>query len=138
MREVQIFDQDRPGYLIPLARLLQAIERTDSEGLRGRWRLFPGAYAGYGEDLVALEESLDEHGTSFAGEALFPLLLGGTQYFYDARMAKADGSLELGIFDTTYLFLRGPDELVSQIARMFDHVEFVGSIESASEDTADV
>ena len=110
-----------------MAELLASIRKREPQYLLGSWVISKGAY-GYGEAVCAIEDNLaNSEAVEFDGEALFPLLEKGDEYFYSVRMSKNDGSIELGLFDSSYLSMKGPIEVLKSIAKDFQEVELAES-----------
>ena len=124
-KEVQIYDR-RPStesQLAPLGELLRHLQQLAPGTLTGRWRVLRGAYAGYGAMVTGIEEALaGEEYVELEGENLFPVLLSDEEYFYNVRIKKVSEDIELGVFDTTYLYMRGPSQLVQEVAALFKNV----------------
>jgi hypothetical protein len=127
-KEVQIYDR-RPGtesQLAPLGELLRHLQQLAPDTLTGRWRVLRGAYAGYGRTVTDIENALvDNEYVDLEAEDLFPILLSDEEYFYNVRIEKVCEDIELGVFDTTYLYLRGPSRLVQEAAKRFKDVVIV-------------
>lgn len=123
--ELRVHDtrEDMPGVLVPLAALLRQLEARLPGALSGRWRVEQGVY-GYGEHVMELEEVASAGPVVIEGASLFPVLLTDRECLHHGALAKLDGDrLELGVFDSTFLFVRCRRELATALAAQFRHTE---------------
>ncbi|MPZ97888.1 MAG: hypothetical protein GEU80_00900 [Dehalococcoidia bacterium] len=128
VRELRIRDRvSGTDRLVPLTALLKRIRTVDPSLFGGApWLVEQGAY-GRGEAVTAIEdalESADNFQTDL--EAVFRTLIAGDDEFYNVELRQVAGTISLGIFDSTFLFVRGPRSFVDEVARSFSEVEFVG------------
>lgn len=101
--------------------LLRRVEALRPGTLMGRWRVQPGA-RGYGEHVVALDEAVASGAHDVDGTGLFPVLLTDREYLEHGDLKKIDDEgMDLGVFDSAYLYFRGPRALGEQIAAGFEH-----------------
>ena len=110
MKELRIFDQRKNmKAIIGLNKLVEVINNLDSSILNGAWTVYQGAN-GYGEYVCWLEDLLeDKECIEIEAIALFNILLEGKQYFYHLQMKKKENNIEIGVFDSTYLYFKCND-----------------------------
>jgi hypothetical protein len=119
--ELRIFDRRADGsrLLVPLSDFLRIIEGLRDSGFSGQWKVLPGSH-GYGEYLCNIEDQIQQKGyVVVRGEDLFPILMDGFQYFYTGRIQSCEEDLELGIEDSTYLYLKGDPDLLRVVASRY-------------------
>lgn len=125
MRELKIFDKVKEGnYIVSLGKLVMHIERLLPSFADGMWEINNGAY-GYGELVCSIEEELKSSNKYLIeGKNIFPKIKSEEEYFYNVRMKKVDSDFEIGIFDSTYLFIRcSNDKLIQQIGELYFEVD---------------
>jgi hypothetical protein len=122
MAELRIFD-DRPGkprVRIHPSLLFRALLAVRPDLTDVPWTV--EASWGTGPNVADLEDSIGtDHAHVVLGELLPKLEM--ADEFYDARFVQGD--LAVGIFDSTWLFLRGPRELLDAVAARFERAEIV-------------
>mgnify|MGYP001487293571 CR=1 FL=1 len=129
--ELRIHDKI-DGRVVPMGPLLVSIGRLRPKLLTGTWTIAKGAY-GYGEKICSIEDSLTNTDTlEIEGEHLFPILEAGDEYFYSVSMSKKDSNLELGLFDSSYLLVKGPWELLNRLAKDYHDTELLNNADRAS------
>lgn len=129
MKELRIFDKEKDfDYIIGLCELIKVIEEFDRNILSGPWIIKKGAY-GYGETICSIEDEL-KNNDQFIVESsvIFPLLKLNEEYFYHVCMEKQNYDLEIGVFDSTYLFIRNNcTELLNYIKNKYKKVQLYDS-----------
>jgi hypothetical protein len=107
MHELRIYDKvDNENYIINLGELIKNIEKIESNFL---------------EDELSSGKQYQ-----IEGSHIFPIIKSKEQYFYHVTMKKIDSDIELGVFDSTYLFLRSSnDEFLKQIKGFFNDGQVV-------------
>ncbi len=127
MMELKIFDKvEGEGYIVGLGELIKRVELFDSNLLDGKWEIIKGAY-GYGELICSIEDELKK-GRQYIidGKNIFSVLKSEKEYFYHACMKKIDSEVEIGIFDSTNLFIRSnSEELLNQVKNYFKDAKIV-------------
>lgn len=127
MKELRIFDKEKGfDYILSLSELIKAIEEFDRNILNGLWVIKKGAY-GYGEIICAIEDKLKSNEQIIVESSMiFPLLKSNEEYFYHVCMKKQNYDLEIGVFDSTYLFIRNNcTELLNYIKNKYKEVQFL-------------
>jgi hypothetical protein len=127
MKELKIFDKRKNiKAIIGLNKLLEVINNINADILCGKWKIYKGS-SGYGEDICKLEDSLED--TEFVeveGNVFFKILLKGEQYFYHLEMEKSLGNIGIGIFDSTFLYIKSNDlRFIEAIKSNFIETEIV-------------
>lgn len=125
MAELRIFDKrdDGSGLLVPLSGLLRTVESLRPTALSGSWLVLPGSH-GFGAFVCDLEDQIEERGVVLVdGARLFPLLMDGREYFFTGRMRSCEDELEIGIEDSTYLYLKGDAGLLDRVASRYAAIE---------------
>jgi hypothetical protein len=121
MYEMRIFDTkcEQP-YLIPISRIVDALDTVDKSITKGEWILYSGAY-GYGSYVCALEDALrNKDEVTVDGTELFKHIRKEIEYFYHVHLKKSGDSFEMGLFDSTYYFIRSLDkELLKKLQCFF-------------------
>jgi hypothetical protein len=120
MPELRIFDS-RPGSphsRVHLSSLIRALLDVRPDLGVSPWSVV--ASYGTGPNVADLEDAID---TGKPEIVLGDLLrrLQPEDEFWDAEFVNADHAM--GIFDSSWLFLRGPGELVDAVARRFERTE---------------
>lgn len=122
MQELRIYDKvNSENFIISLGELIKSIEKIEPNILEGKWEIAKGAY-GYGELICSIEDELSS-GKQYQtdGSYIFPIIKSKEQYFYHVSMKKIDSDIELGVFDSTYLFFRSNnEELLKEIQAFFN------------------
>jgi len=127
MKELRIFDKVASGNnVVSLAELVKYISYLNDGLLEGQWEVSEGSY-GYGERICQFEDELDMGKQCIVeGKDIFPLIVEDKQYFFHGTLRKRDADFEIGIFDSTFLFLRSTDEkLLNQIGSYFQKTQLV-------------
>lgn len=128
MKELKIFDKvEGESYLISFGELIKRLEQIDSNLINGEWEIVNGAY-GYGELICSIEDEL-KNGQQYIidGKTIFSVLKSEEEYFYHVCMKKISSDIEIGIFDSTYLFIRSnSDVLIKQIINCFKDIQVAG------------
>jgi len=127
MKEIQVFDKfEGENFLINLGELIKRLEQIDTSLTDGEWQIANGAY-GYGELICSIEDTV-KNGSKYLvkGKRIFPVLKSGKEYFYHVCMKKVGSDFEIGLFDSTYIFVRSnDDELVKRIGNLFNEVKII-------------
>lgn len=127
MKELRIFDKVASGNnIVSLAKLIKCLSCLNNRLLEGQWEVSKGSY-GYGEKICQFEDELNLGKQCMVeGKDIFPIIEEDKQYFFNATLRKKDADFEIGIFDSTFLFLRSTDEkLLNQIGNYFQKTQLV-------------
>jgi len=127
VKELRIFDKvQNKDYLVSLGEIIKVMNRINSSILQGEWEIVQGAY-GYGEVICEIEDRLNKgKKCTIKYEELFPLLIEDEQYFYNVTLMKVGSNLSLGIFDSSFLFLRCDDQkILQEVMSNFKKTELV-------------
>lgn len=105
--------------IMRFSRLLDAIRRVDPGLLEGVWRVFD--IDGTGPTIVRLSDELDgRQPVLVEGRRLFDELGSEQESVWDVLLEKQGSALELGVFDSTFLFVRSTDRsLLERLASLF-------------------
>jgi hypothetical protein len=90
--------------LLSIRKLIETLEDFIPDLFKKKWRIKKGAY-GYGEYVCSIEDQLllcEE--SMLVNQSLFSLLKSEKEYFYDACLEDVDKTIQIGIFDSTFLF----------------------------------
>lgn len=123
--ELRIHDERSQGsnILISFSTLLSCLVKLFPNILEGQWEIFQKAY-GYGENVCKIEERLESENTmTINSEELFPNLLAGDEYFNNVRMKKIHTNIEIGVFDSTFLYMRGSRRELEKVGECFKKTE---------------
>lgn len=127
VKEINIYDKVKgENYIISLGELIKRLEQIDASLMNGQWKIENGAY-GYGDFICSIEESLKD-GDSYLidGKKIFSVLKSEEEYFYHVIMKRVDLDFEIGLFDSTYIFVRSNDDkLIEQIRKLFNEVKVI-------------
>jgi len=125
MQELKIYDKVKSeNFIISFGELIKGIEKIEPNILEGKWEIAKGAY-GYGELICSIEDELNS-GKQYHtdGSYIFPIIKSQEQFFYHVSMKKIGSDIELGVFDSTYLFLRSNnEEFLKEIKTFFNDVK---------------
>ncbi|GAA0178454.1 hypothetical protein SH2C18_15100 [Clostridium sediminicola] len=127
MKELRIFDKvDNNKYILELGYLVKIVNSIDGVVLKGEWEIVRGAY-GYGEAICQIEDKLNNGERCFVSDnEIFPLLLEDEQYFYHVTMMKVGSDISIGVFDSTFLFIKSDDErLICEIMNHFKNIQLL-------------
>ena len=119
MLELQIREASRAnaGLLLPLSEFLSRIEQHRPQLLQERLTLRSGAEAAGGPVTYAAERAASANDIEVSAE-LLAALRAGAETFMDATLVSDDGT-EFGVFDSTFLFVRGSRELLDALLPAF-------------------
>lgn len=120
--ELQIRDEraDMPGVIVPLGRLLHRVVELRPGLASGRWEVSPGA-RGYGRHIIELEEHAVSGPVEVDGDELIPILVSEVEYLeHGGLRAVADEPIEVGIWDSTFLYARCLPRLAVELAASFE------------------
>lgn len=122
--ELRIFDTvPETGNLVPIERLIAPL-RTVVPGIVDADWLLARAVAGWGETVCQIEDDVAEHGrVRVAGPSLLPVLELGEEYFDTIDIEVCSCDVRFGVVDSTYLFVRGSNELIDALASLYDNVQ---------------
>jgi len=127
MKELRIYDKVKnENYLIGFVEIIERLEQIVVNILEGKWEIATGAY-GYGELICSIEDEL-KCGKQYLidGAVIFPILKSGEQYFFHVCLKKIGSDLEIGVFDSTNIFLRtNNEELINQIKSFFRDIKIL-------------
>ena len=121
MKELKIFDKVKnKGYLISLGQVIHRLEQIDTSLIDSEWEIENGAY-GYGKLICSIEDDLkDGKKHLIEGEKILSVLKSEQEYFYHACIKKEGADFEMGIVDSTYLFVRSNDDkLIAELRKFF-------------------
>lgn len=119
--ELRIHDEkdNDSNILIPFNNFIGCLQIIFPDILSGKWKIFKNAY-GYGKIVCEIDEFVWNKGSlTIKGEDLFPVLLTGDEYFNNVRMKKVDEDIEIGIFDSTFIYMRGDWERLEKVRPFF-------------------
>lgn len=126
--ELRIHDtrNDNSNILIPFSLLMGCLKQVLPDIIFREWEVFQGAY-GYGESVCNIESQLEEQDsiTIPSDSSVIHKLISGEEYFNNGRMKSVESQIEIGIWDSTFLYLRGNRELAENVAKFFNNVEIV-------------
>lgn len=127
MKELKIFDKvEGESYLISLGELIKRLEQLDASLTDSEWEIINGAY-GYGELICSIEDKLKRGQQCIIdGKTIFPILKSEEEYFYNVCMKKIGIDIEIGVFDSTNLFIRSNSyEFLNKIKNYFNDAQIV-------------
>ena len=105
---MRIFDKEKnsPNRIISFSILLKEMQEFMPDILDGSWKIFEGA-DGYGLNVCSISDSLENKKSLIISDAadLFEIILSEKEYFDHVRLKKVYSSLEIGVFDSTFLFV---------------------------------
>jgi len=131
--EVHVLDM-RPDYpehriILPVGRLLSAVARVDRSVLAGQWEIWT-AWGCHGEHACAIEDQMDEADVEplrVTGPEFFGPFMADPEVYFEflvMRRISPDPEVVLGVFDSSWLFLRAGASLVRAVAAQFEEVRF--------------
>ena len=83
-------------------------------------------FDGYGEQVMTWIERTEREPIEISADQVFPLLFAADEYIEHGTLWKhPPGEIEIGVFDSTWLFLRCPAELADEIAAFFTETKIV-------------
>jgi len=112
MYELKIFDKDNEQrHTITNYEVFNALYNADANIAKGEWYLYKGAY-GYGEYICSLEDAMNDKDMIIVdGKKLFSVLRSNKEYFYHVNLHKCNSDLQIGLFDSTYYFIRSENSV---------------------------
>jgi hypothetical protein len=126
--ELRIHDtwEEKGNILVPFASLLGSLLRLfPGEMHIQEWTILSGAY-GYGARVCEIEDSLEGRASvTVDARELLARLLEGEERFDNVRIQPVGGSLEFGVRDSTFLFVRGDAAQLSAIAALYRNAEMI-------------
>jgi hypothetical protein len=125
MAELRIYDSmtSDQEMLVPLHVLIDALEQVAPDASRGSWRIHRGAW-GSGPWVSEVEDRLErQEELVFDHDRVFGWLKKEGEIFYDVVLSHVGSGLEIGVFDSTYLFIKAPTDLLQALRRRFRTVE---------------
>ncbi len=111
--------------LITLNPIFSLLMKNHKWVLSGDWILSYQDMGMGGPDfhLEGVNHSAGE--IKFSGDREFPKLLSQDIYFDHGILRREDSQFLIGIEDSDYIFVKGPIEVLKDIASIFDNSEFI-------------
>lgn len=109
--------------LVPLNEIIGHLLQYNIDILDGMWTMRWNDMGLGGPDFSIEGDLIDENVIRFAGERVFPRLLSENIYFDHGAFTNDDGSLVIGIFDSSFIFINGDDKILESISSIFDASE---------------
>ncbi len=123
MTEIKIFDCDKDNYLININALIECIYDVDNNFFNANWVILE-AECGYGlraceiDDIVSSKKKLKIEGVVF-----FNWLRETNEYFFNILIKNINTKEEIGLKDSTYLFLKSDRQgVLNEINNCFSKV----------------
>lgn len=111
--------------ILPFADLVSAIVEYDASILKGQWLITDyNGFSGVDISQVLCNENFDaELPVSFSGDSLFSLIKSNESHYFDhVCFKKQDGSIEIGVADSTNLYVIAADSLQDFLSKKFKSV----------------
>lgn len=125
VREVMIFDRRPHGdheFLIGLHELTDVLRRRFPRLEACRWVAFPGL-EGYGRYVNTVARELERVRSVPVDVAQLLDALAGDERIENGHFVIPELAIELGVFDSTFLFFRGSEEQMHDVRREFARTE---------------
>lgn len=119
----RFFDRDPGNLILPFEALVARLAHVESDLISREWRISHMDY-GHGERVCALEDEVEEKGSVvLSGQALMSLPEGDDdEWFEDIDVEVESLALRFGRFDSSFLYVEGPEALVRAVAAHFTNV----------------
>lgn len=127
MYELRIFDKDHEQrHVISNYEIINAIDKVETNITKGEWDLYKGAY-GYGEYICLLEDEMkDKDMITVDGSKLFSIIRSKKEYFYHVCLHKCNSDIQIGLFDSTYYFIRSENTtLLKNLQLLFKNTSLI-------------
>lgn len=123
VRELRVYDRREGGGLVGLEKLLACLVAAAPDAAGWEWRVAPGAW-GHGQFVCGIEDRLNEGETIIlTSSELLGALQDDAEYFEHLLLRAERHSVTLSVFDSTYLSLVGPAEIVDSCKGAFARAE---------------
>ncbi len=126
MKIVQIFDLEQDNILIDIRKLLTLVYKKSPSFFEGQWCI-KEATCGYGEKACEYDEKVNDNKNFFIdGTDFFHWLNTTEDYFYHLKVYKVISNEEIGIFDSTFLYIKtDQEELLQAISEFFKDIKVI-------------
>lgn len=122
---ILIHDRVDAGQQLPLTALLKRVlDFIPAHEPTKTWRILNAS--GYGQGVCQLEDEVDRDGhLEMNCSKLILISEDPNQWFYDLHVLDDELGIEFGLFDSSYLFLGGNEDIGRELASTFQKVTLV-------------